>query len=282
MVSAEISFTPATQKRNKDLFNFSCCRHYEASKLFFYDVHNGPVEEQMETTLRSGMNKVLGALGVSLALGVSTNAWSAFSAENPLGDSYYNTPLYPRVDMSNIKLNYIAGKWGLDSLFTGYSQSSSTFTLVKPDQTTATFGKAIFGMAAIVSPAGAFKSGGFTILSGDSTFGFGKDKWGNAKIGNVFSGSINSIGWSESKARLEFGTSKFSGWACAQGWCTSAERLYFNMNSSTLGLTSALNSGKNWSNTAKGTAVIPVPAAAWLFGSGLIGLMGVAKRKRHV
>jgi hypothetical protein len=27
-------------------------------------------------------------------------------------------------------------------------------------------------------------------------------------------------------------------------------------------------------------AVIPVPAAAWLFGSGLIGLMGVARRRR--
>ena len=29
-----------------------------------------------------------------------------------------------------------------------------------------------------------------------------------------------------------------------------------------------------------GTAVVPVPAAVWLFGSGLIGLVGVARRKR--
>jgi hypothetical protein len=27
--------------------------------------------------------------------------------------------------------------------------------------------------------------------------------------------------------------------------------------------------------------VVPVPAAAWLFGSGLIGLMGLARRKKH-
>ncbi|MBT8120578.1 MAG: VPLPA-CTERM sorting domain-containing protein, partial [Gammaproteobacteria bacterium] len=27
-------------------------------------------------------------------------------------------------------------------------------------------------------------------------------------------------------------------------------------------------------------AVVPVPAAAWLFGSGLIGLIGVARRKK--
>jgi hypothetical protein len=29
-----------------------------------------------------------------------------------------------------------------------------------------------------------------------------------------------------------------------------------------------------------GTAVVPVPAAVWLFGSGLLGLVGMAKRKK--
>jgi hypothetical protein len=33
-------------------------------------------------------------------------------------------------------------------------------------------------------------------------------------------------------------------------------------------------------NVVFATAVVPVPAAAWLFGSGLIGLIGVAKRKQ--
>jgi len=27
------------------------------------------------------------------------------------------------------------------------------------------------------------------------------------------------------------------------------------------------------------TTVIPVPAAVWLFGSGLLGLIGIARRK---
>jgi hypothetical protein len=27
--------------------------------------------------------------------------------------------------------------------------------------------------------------------------------------------------------------------------------------------------------------VVPVPAAAWLFGSGLIGLISLARRKKH-
>ena len=30
-----------------------------------------------------------------------------------------------------------------------------------------------------------------------------------------------------------------------------------------------------------GTTVVPIPGAIWLFGSGLIGLIGVARRKRH-
>jgi len=33
------------------------------------------------------------------------------------------------------------------------------------------------------------------------------------------------------------------------------------------------------SATAEGIAVVPVPAAAWLFGSGLIGLVAVSRRK---
>ena len=32
--------------------------------------------------------------------------------------------------------------------------------------------------------------------------------------------------------------------------------------------------------TATGTSVVPVPAAAWLFTSGLLGLIGVARRKK--
>jgi hypothetical protein len=31
-----------------------------------------------------------------------------------------------------------------------------------------------------------------------------------------------------------------------------------------------------------GTALVPLPAAAWLFGSGLLGLVGVARRKKAI
>ncbi len=31
-----------------------------------------------------------------------------------------------------------------------------------------------------------------------------------------------------------------------------------------------------------GTTLVPVPAAAWLFGSGLLGLIGVAKKRKAI
>ena len=34
-------------------------------------------------------------------------------------------------------------------------------------------------------------------------------------------------------------------------------------------------------HVGSGTSVIPVPAAAWLFGSGLLGLVGVARRRKN-
>jgi len=36
----------------------------------------------------------------------------------------------------------------------------------------------------------------------------------------------------------------------------------------------------DWSVSADQTSVVPVPAAVWLFGSGLIGLAGFARRKK--
>ncbi|MGD8630956.1 MAG: VPLPA-CTERM sorting domain-containing protein [Gammaproteobacteria bacterium] len=36
-----------------------------------------------------------------------------------------------------------------------------------------------------------------------------------------------------------------------------------------------------WDVNSFNTTVVPVPAAVWLFGSGLIGLAGVARRKQN-
>lgn len=42
---------------------------------------------------------------------------------------------------------------------------------------------------------------------------------------------------------------------------------------------STIFGGKNLSHISAYTTVVPVPAAVWLFGSGLLGLVGIARRK---
>ena len=58
-------------------------------------------------------------------------------------------------------------------------------------------------------------------------------------------------------------------------------RLSFDEDNIWLNMAGLNASGKNGSITLDFTSasIVPVPAAVWLFGSGLIGLMGVARRK---
>ena len=57
--------------------------------------------------------------------------------------------------------------------------------------------------------------------------------------------------------------------------CTSAEVIYLSLND-------ALNFAEKGKSETTGLAVtsVPAPATAWLFGSGLIGLAGMARRRR--
>ena len=204
----------------------------------------------------------------------SSNAWSAYDKlldpayyTGSPGGSAFHTPKEPRIDMTNISLEYNKK----DKEFEAESKSSSTLTLYSPSLVPKTF-KGVFELEAKISSNGTFSGGDFSFFSNDPYFGFG----GN-KSGNVFSGKLTALGASSSKDVIEFATGNFSGWACDQGWCTNAERLWFTK------VDGFPNGGwtKSWSDkNVNGTAVIPVPAAAWLLGSGLLGLVGVAKRKK--
>ncbi len=60
----------------------------------------------------------------------------------------------------------------------------------------------------------------------------------------------------------------------AAGGCTMSEVVYLSLNSSQKSL------NKSWKTTGVALTSVPVPAAAWLFGSGLLGLNSLARRKR--
>lgn len=210
------------------------------------------------------------------ALGLPAPAWSALFTlpqENTLDPSYYNFTHMPRIDMANVDLAFKAGG-NLDGKFIATSSGATTLTLISPNGSSTGFSGS-FRLKAKIAADGTFRSGSFAFSSSDSMFGFGGD------TGIVFGGSLTGFGWSAAHGFLEFSTGSFSGWVCDQGWCTRGERLWFNTLDGTLGLvTNNSNHLSTWSAKANGTAVIPTPGAAWLFGSGLLGLFGASRKAR--
>lgn len=235
---------------------------------------------------KNAIKNAVRLLSTAIFLVVSSAVWSAtIIKENPLDPDYYDADHAPKIEMTGISLKYKVGKHDDDDdedddyrhhgrekagEFTGKSKGSSTFTLYDP-QLNATRFKGSFFVEASITSTGELLGGDFTFRSNDPLFGFGHNKWGN-----VFSGELTDLGWSASGDLVEFATGNFSGWACDRGWCTEAERLWFN----TDGFPNSAWT-KNWQDkNASGTAVIPVPAAIWLLGSGLMGIIGLAKRKK--
>ncbi len=56
----------------------------------------------------------------------------------------------------------------------------------------------------------------------------------------------------------------------------------FNMGSGRQDIGSNLGGGYAWAVQSGDVSPIPVPAAVWLFSSGLIGLIGVARRPPYI
>jgi hypothetical protein len=97
----------------------------------------------------------------------------------------------------------------------------------------------------------AFKSSGYFILGAVTT---GSGLWDNA--------TFNTGSWDLSLA------------TCPATICSNGPRAYVDAD--------FVNGGGNVANLSnvRAFSVVPVPAAVWLFGSGLLGLVGVARRKR--
>jgi hypothetical protein len=157
-----------------------------------------------------------------------------------------------------------------------------------------------FIVDAFISPKGTLKTGTFGFYSNDAMFaGAPLANYNCNSAGKacdtaylVFGGSITAFGWSESydlsttgydvwanatPGMLHFATANRSGWAHDLWGTTGTEWIIINVLEG-LNLNGA-NAVTAWTGTGDGIAVIPVPAAAWLLGSGLIGLFGISRKR---
>ena len=238
--------------------------------------------------------------GVVASLAISS---TSMAAELPLDNrlpawSDYGTET---VDFTNIDINFVNGKKkrGVigDSTFFGESNETSTFSLNDSNGDITAF-NGYMVIDAKLSSRGRLRTGdtdngdkisSFAIYSTDAMFGTGHEadydcgpsgkKCTSGQL--VYGGDLTSFGWSGTEGILEFTIANLSGWALDE-WTVGdqsgrVEHLKLLTGAFDLG---GVSSVKYFTATADGFAVVPVPAAVWLFGSGLIGLVGLARRKR--
>ena len=193
-------------------------------------------------------------------------------------------------------------KHGADTVLTARSTDSTVLSLYAPGQGyfSDEFDGKFFLDTRIDSNGDLIDGGTFGFYSNDPIFGFddentvqnncnlkskSKSKSKSKQCSTsqlVFGGDLIEFGWSGSQGILEFTTANLSGWAMDE-WYPNAspnaqEHIYMDIGAFDL---NDVNYMKSFNLSADGFAVVPVPAAAFLFGSGLLALIGFAKRKRE-
>ena len=126
--------------------------------------------------------------------------------------------------------------------------------------------------------AGAVFSSGSGLLESDVTF-----NWTGPAHSSIlsidFSGFVAGDSFSFSANTNGIAGGVDTGFNSGDALAGALFRVYFADGSS--GSATFLNDcGPTCSLAIVDTAVVPVPAAVWLFGSGLLGLVGVARRRR--
>ncbi len=239
-----------------------------------------------------------------LAYTASSVAWANLPADNrfPQATDWG----YPAIHFDNVAVEYKPGKTKGkkidDSEFFAVSTPSTTLTLMGPGYDGVTFAGS-FVVDAFISPKGSLKEGTFGFYSQDAMFSSGPAANYNCNKGGqgctsgylVYGGDLKYFGWSENydlstsgysiwdnanAGMLEFRVTNQSGWAWDIWGSGFDENIIMNI-AEGLNL-NGTNAVTSWSGTADGIAVVPVPAAVWLLGSGLVGLFGISKRKRRL
>ncbi|MBI5461574.1 MAG: VPLPA-CTERM sorting domain-containing protein [Gammaproteobacteria bacterium] len=119
--------------------------------------------------------------------------------------------------------------------------------------------------------SGTQSSSGLTgTFSFDVPFVFGTPFQLSASL-DAFTQALATVPGDEASAYSNFGSS---------GYWGGISEVHLANGTVLNGYSLSSTSGFDWTN-AYPTSTVPVPAAMWLFGSGLIGLVGVARRRRH-
>lgn len=236
--------------------------------------------------------RLLIAAGMLSSLAISSVSWAGVvPLENRLDawEDYGTKAVY----FDGVDINYQNGrtKKGITADTTFFGTGGNNFRL-----DSLTDGYDMFGLSdgeiiidANISSRGTLRSGSaFGIYSNDAMFGgepvveYGCNSKGkNCSTGVlVYGGDLTAFGWSGSLGILEFEIQNFSGWA-SNAWGQkqgTTEHIYLDVDVFTL---NDVSSVKAFKATADGFAVVPVPAAVWLFGSAILGLAGFARRNKR-
>ncbi len=258
---------------------------------------------------------VAAAMAVASAAPASAALAPASSGDGSLFLTVWNSTVSYTRDLGTTLSGFLSSVAGTTTTFAGDALFASTFgtnptgfnwNIVAGDQTllagseptrlltTGAYGLTLTASSPSVTRSGVVSAGGsisnFTnalnssfgcntaascTAAAGSGVGYGGDaSWAN-NIGNSVPGTLSNTSTAFGDAG-KLGFYFFNSQATSS--LTQANRSTFNIDPSTRGYwTLASNGDAVWT----GVSAVPVPAAVWLLGSGLMGMVGIGRRKQN-